>query len=163
MPKYAPRNLRGQRLLLFLSLALTAGLTALPQSTFNLPAPPVTLEYSVSGAPKAGDQAAITITVTPQEDMHLDINCLLPRGVAPVIEPGVQIVPYREKFTPNLERQKNYRLGANIFTGPLKAGETKAFTFHVVISSSGTYNFVCLADALKTWGQKELDFSVDVN
>ena len=128
-----------------------------------LPVPPVTLEYSLSGTPQAGTPIAITIKVTPQADMHLDINCLLPQGVQPVIEQGIRIAPYREKFTPNPERQQNYYLGANLWVGLVKAGETKTFTFHITASKSGSYNFICLTDALKQWGQKELDFTVDVN
>jgi len=156
-----------ERTIIFLSLLiLPSAFNLFAQNTPvnpTIPVPPVTLEYSLSGTPQAGIPIAITIKVIPQQDMHLDINCLLPQGVQPVIEPGIRIAPYREKFTPNLERQQNYHLGANLWVGPAKAGEAKQFTFHVTAAKSGSYNFVCLADALKQWGQKELDFTIDVN
>ncbi len=146
---------------------LVVNLTSFAQSNStdpNLPSPPpVTLVYSVAGTPQAGTPIAINVKVTPQEDMHLDINCLLPQGVEPVYEPGVRIIPYAEKYTSDTISRRGYLLMAGLWTGPLSAGVIQEFTFHVTVSQKGSYKLICLADALAKWGQQEADYTLNVN
>jgi len=125
--------------------------------------PPVTIEYSLAGTPQTGTPLAITIKVNSPENIPLRIKCLLPRGVMPVREPGVKIIPYRERHMPDMKRRKGYAFAVDLWMGSLKAGEPKTFTFHVTIPQKGSYNIICLAGALAKYGQKEQGYTLIVN
>jgi len=126
-------------------------------------APPVDIAISAPDNAVVGAMIPVTIKVTPSVDMHADISCLLPQGIMPVPEQGVRIMPYHPRGIPNIERIKQYRLIVNLWVGPMKANETKEFTFHVKAAQKGSYSLICVVQALAKWGEKEGSLTLNVN
>jgi hypothetical protein len=118
--------------------------------SFPLP-PPVSLECSTIGTPEAGKNIPITVKVTPQEDMYLDISCFVPQGIMPVYGKGIRIRPH------------NGQLVVGLWVGPLPGRITREFTFQVTAGGTGSYKLVCAAQALARWGETEEAYTLNVN
>jgi hypothetical protein len=71
-------------------------------------------------------------------------------------------MPYRQRRLPGPGRQKEYRFAAGLWVGPLRAGKTKEFIFHIKIAQKGSYQLVCIVDALAKWGVKEQPLIVNI-
>jgi hypothetical protein len=149
-------------LLFCLCLLVTTPFVHAQTSTQPQP-PPVDIVISAPNNPVVGTEIPITIKVKPQVDMHADISCALPLNVEPVYEKGVRIMPYHSRGIPNIKRQIQCRLSAGLWAGPLKAGETKEFTFKVKTTQKGSYLLICVVQALAKWGEKEGSLVVNVN
>jgi hypothetical protein len=155
-----------------LKLLICLGSVFVGSSAFGQPnsgplPPPVNIEIATASVPKTGEEIELIIKVTPQEDMHADISCLLPEGVEPIREQGVRIMPFRENQMPinrrQLMRRMNYRFSAGLWVGPLPANQTKEFVLRVNIANPGNYELICRVDALAKWGEKEKIFTINVN
>ena len=99
----------------------------------------------------------VTVKVTPQEDMPIDVSVLVPKGVGPVANPGIKIMPCRDGYA------YNYWLTLGLWSGPLIGGETKIFTFEVTASQKGSYQFLFRAYPLVKWGATEEAYTLVVN
>jgi hypothetical protein len=143
-------------------LLLIFVLTSIPALAQNV-SPPVSIECSTAGTVQAGKTAKIIIKITPNEDLSLDIYCLVPLGVGPGYAPGLSIMPYREKSSSDPERKANYRLAAGLWSGPLKAGKTKELFLPIRILKKGSYKFIFLADAPGKLSRTESSYTIDLN
>lgn len=140
---------------LFSSSILFAQGISLPQS------PPIDIELTANTSLQANGQVEIRVKVTPQEDMHAQISCLLPKEAKLLKEKGVMLSLYHDKYGYNQQRQSQYRYAARLWVGPLEKGKTKEFVFHINISN-GRYEFITVIDALAKWGTKEKSLVVDL-
>ena len=124
--------------------------------------PPVDIEFSVGNISGVGEEVELKIKVTPQEDMHVDISCLLPWGIEPIRERGVMVRPYRSREPYDIEREMRYMEAIQLWVGPLEAGVTKEFSFRVVIPDKERYEFIARVEALAKWGVKEKVFGIEI-
>ena len=124
--------------------------------------PPVNIEISMRTISKVGGTVELKIKVTPEEDMHADISCLLPEGIKPVREKGVIVRPCMEREGLDLQQQTRYMEAIELWVGPLEAGATKEFSFQVLIPDKEKYEFIARVEALAKWGVKERVFAVQL-
>ena len=124
--------------------------------------PPVDITFTVGTIFRVGEEVELKIKVTPQEDMHADISCLLPRGIEPVREEAVIVRPYRGRYPHDIKRRTNYMEAVALWTGPLEGGRTKEFSFRVVIPDKERYEFIARVQALAKWGVKEKSVIIDI-
>ena len=107
------------------------------------------------------------LEVTPLEDMHLDISCVLPEGVIPVMDPGIMIQPYVGRSMLNLDDSfidmPMQRDVVVLSVGPVVGGQMKEFVFRVTIPEAGSYEFIAVVEALAKWGVKREKLIVNVN
>lgn len=116
--------------------------------------PPVNIEFSIDSTPKLGEEVTLRLTITPLEDMHAEISCLLPEGVEVIREKGIMVRPYRERFH-TAQKLPMYRQAVVLSVGPLKGGITKEFVFRAKVSKVGQYELIAQLKALAKWGVKE--------
>ncbi len=93
--------------------------------------PPVDIVFTSVNSPVAGQELTLTLKVTPLEDMHADISCLLPEGIAPIREDGIMVRPYMDRQPYNQEQQVRYSYAIGLWVGPLTANTAKEFTFRI--------------------------------
>ena len=117
--------------------------------------PPVEIQFSLENVPTAGDEAILKLKVTPLEDMHVDISCLLPVGIESVQGYGMAIRPYENSQGINLEREMIYREVIGLWTGPIKSGDIKEFSFRVKVLDKEKHELIARVEALAKWGIKE--------
>lgn len=124
--------------------------------------PPVEINFSIGTIYRVGEEVELKIKVTPKEDMHADISCLLPWGIEPVREEGLMLRPYIGRYPPDIQRQSRYRQEVALWLGPLAGGIAKEFSFRVVIPDKERYEFIARVQALAKWGLKEKSLIIDI-
>jgi hypothetical protein len=124
--------------------------------------PPVNIEFTVVNTPQAGEETMLKVIVTPLEDMHADISCVLPEGVRLVMEEGLMLHPYMDRHLYNEQEFPLHREAIGLWVGPLAGGESKEFAFRVVISDRGSYGFLAIVEALSKWGIKKEVLVIDI-
>ena len=129
--------------------------------------PPVEISLTMENTAVApGDDIVLHLEVTPLEDMHLDIRCVLPEGVVPAIDPGIMIQPYmgRSMFLDDpFTDMPVQRDSVVLSVGPVVGGQMKEFVFRVTIPAAGSYEFIAVVEALAKWGIKEEVLVIGVN
>jgi hypothetical protein len=129
--------------------------------------PPVDITLTTQNIPAIGEAVTVVLRVTPLEDMHADIRCLLPEGVKPVMDPGLMVHLYEDRYLQSEQAFASYppvqREVIGLWVGPLPAGETKELVFRVTITEAGTYEFTAVVEALAKWGIKEETLSININ
>ncbi|MEK6714495.1 MAG: hypothetical protein AABY43_00405 [Candidatus Omnitrophota bacterium] len=126
--------------------------------------PPVNIEFTTENAPSIDTETVLKLKVTPQEDMHADISCLLPEGIEPIRKEGIIILPYddRGQFFSDGPNQPVYTQKIELWVGPLETGIAKEFTFRVIISDKNKYELIAVVEALAKWGIKEQSLVMDI-
>lgn len=132
------------------------------QETGGPPPPPIDVKITAENIPQVGEEVKLKIEVIPQEDMHIDIRCLLPEGIRLVEKKGFMVRPCigRERY--RKETQTRYREAVGLWVGPLEGGITREFVFRVMIPDKKRYPFVVCVDALARWGSKEEILIIDI-
>lgn len=143
-------------------LILRVSSYASAQSSPGPQPPPVDIKLAMVGAPRIGEKTEIKLTVTPLEDMDADISCLLPQGIEPIREEGIMLLPYRERYIYDIQREMEYQYAVGLWIGPLKAGITKEFTFHIIVPDKQLYQLIAHLEALAKWGAKEDVLVIDI-
>ncbi len=148
-----------------ISLFFCAFTRQIAASTGEPSSPPVNIEFTLENTPSVGEEAVLKLTVTPLEDMHADISCLLPEGIEVGREQGVMVRPYMgmglEEPLFHEQEQIIYTEVIELYVGLLKANITKEFTFRVIISDNQTYELIARVDALAKWGVKQKNLVIN--
>lgn len=117
--------------------------------------PPVDIEFTSEGVSgMAEGELLIKVTVTPQEDMHADIRCLLPEGVEPQDAQGMMVSPSDESRFLDIPSDILYHQVIGLHVGPLKAGISKEFSFRIKITDHEQHELIVIVEALAKWGMK---------
>lgn len=129
--------------------------------------PPVEISLTTENINVApGDEVVLHLKVTPLEDMHLDISCVLPEGVMPVMVPGIMLRPYMERdmhrFDDPFMGMPMQRDAVVLSVGPVVGGQMREFAFRVIIPETGNYEFIAVIEALAKWGIKEKNLIIEV-
>ncbi len=118
--------------------------------------PPVDINFTLENIPSVDEEVVLKLTVTPLEDMHADISCLLPEGIQLVREQGIMVLPARDRYFPDTSQEKTlYFEAIELYVGPLQANTTKEFTFRVIIPDNQIYELIARVEALAKWGVRE--------
>ncbi len=148
---------------IILRIFSSIGFAQTPVTSANAPQPPpVDIVFTAVNTPIAGQELILTLKVTPLEDMHADISCLLPEGVEPIREDGIMVRPYMDRQPHNQEQQIRYRYAIGLWVGPLTANTAKEFTFRVKASDKGNYGLIAHVEALAKWGIKEEPLAINI-
>lgn len=124
--------------------------------------PPVEIEFTTENTPRVGEEVTLRLKVTPLEDMHADISCLLPEGIRPIREKGIIVRPCMDREWHRREQQTRYMEAVELWVGPLEGGITKEFVFRVVIPDKERYELIARVEALAKWGVKEEVLVIDI-
>jgi len=124
--------------------------------------PPVDIAITASDNLQISQDITVTIRITPRKDMNLDADCLIPNGVMPVSQPDLRIMPYHMNGLNGMPAQPQYYFAIGLMRGPIKAGETKEFTFQVKAAQKGSYTFICLAQIPGKWGEKKESLTLNI-
>jgi hypothetical protein len=107
----------------------------------------------------AGDEIVLHLNVLPFEYGHLEISCILPEGVMPVMEPGVIVRPYEERehdiVGDPLADLSEQRYEIILWAGPVFGSENKGFIVRPTIPKTGSYEFAAIVKSLGQWGIKK--------
>lgn len=149
-----------QLMLLVIGVTFVVSSYIFVQESGPLP-PPVDIEFTMEDIPRVGEEVTLRLKVTPQEDMHADISCLLPEGIESIREKGLMVRPYRDRRYGE-QQQTRYRQAIELWVGPLKGGATKEFVFRVKVPDKERYELIARAEALAKWGVKEEILVIDI-
>lgn len=116
--------------------------------------PPVNMEFTAENTPEAGKEIILKLKVTPLEDMHAEISCLLPQEIEPIIDNNVRVKLYKEK-QPISQNLSVYKQKIVFYTGPLKGGIAREYLFRIKVSDIGKYELIGRAEALAKWRIKD--------
>jgi hypothetical protein len=141
--------------LLFLGKVVEAG--------DGLSPPPVDVQFSAQKAEGTPEGLTLKLTVTPLADMHVDISCLVPRGVELLTEEGLSLRPYEDEAGADPARESVYREAVVLWVGPLSAGETKEFLLSVRVLDEGKREIIARIQALAQWGLREEILTIGVS
>ncbi len=127
----------------------------------NEPLPPpveITMNASVDA-----DDITIMIEITPLEDMHLDLSCMLPLGVEPVISSEINLRSIEPSAISIKERiENNYRNSIVLYVGFLPANKTATYQFKVKVSDNKEYKLIAITQALSKWGAKQETMQIGI-
>jgi len=105
----------------------------------------------------------ITLRMTPLEDMHVDIKCLLLEGLEGIQGNNLMIMPYIEEMPGSgMASGVNYMESVGLLVGPISAGVTKEFVFTVKENKKQAHEIIVHVQALAKWGIKEENFIINV-
>lgn len=124
--------------------------------------PPIDIKFTLENVPIEGGEAIVKLKVTPSEDMHADISCLLSEAVEPVKEGEVVVRPYVGRHPSAGQQSTIYAETVELWVGFLEAGITKEFTFRVIIPDKNRYELIAVVEALAKWGMKEQSLVIDI-
>ena len=68
-------------------------------------------------------------------------------------------MPYHQHGLP----RPNYHLAVGLRHGPIKAGETKEFTFNIKVANKGAYTLICQVQTPGKWNVKEEPLTLNIN
>ncbi|MGE5279452.1 MAG: hypothetical protein ACM3L6_01740 [Deltaproteobacteria bacterium] len=141
--------------LLFLLSVIYVPFADSQEEADSILSPPVDIQFTFENTPMVEGEALLKVTVMPQEDMHVDISCLLPEGVEAVLNQGVSVRPHEESHGIDSDLSFSYKDEIILWVGPLKAGEPKEFLFKVKFLGSQNHELVARIKALAKWGVKD--------
>ena len=126
---------------------------------------PVNITFNVPNNPQAGQTVPVTVTVTPQQNVDGELNCILPAGVTAVQEPGVRVMPYHQQpgWGTSADHSMARQYMVNFWAGSIPANGAKQFVFHITFANKGSYTFLCSFNAFTVGGGQAQYFTVNVN
>jgi hypothetical protein len=118
--------------------------------------PPVDLDIFYQETGSSGNEVEIFFEITPREDLHLDISCVIPEGVEPELTKELYLRSYRPELPfENFKERMKYKNAVTMHAGPVKAGEMMSFSFKVRIDPSRENTFILQAKSVTQSGMQE--------
>lgn len=128
--------------------------------------PPVDIAIISPESARPGQEISLTITITAQEAMHVDISCALPDDIDLRYAEGLRVTSTSRQIQRILRKNDvsfwRTSQAVGLFTGHLEKNQQKVFFVHVIARHAGTYQIACIVDALAVWGEKASKHTLQV-